>query len=89
MELEQAWLRLAVAIFLLLAVIFELRGLDHAMQAAPRALWFIVGFILSAATIVLWILSLPRPSPLRRCSASLPTTPPSPMPCSLWVSPGP
>jgi len=66
MEFDQAWLRLAVAIFVLLAAIFELRGLDHAMQAAPRALWFIVGFILFAATIVLWILSVPHPSPLRR-----------------------
>jgi two-component system, sensor histidine kinase RpfC len=66
MELDQAGLRLAVAIFALLAVIFELRGLDHAIREAPRALWFIVGFILFAATIVLWILSVPHTSPLRR-----------------------
>jgi two-component system sensor histidine kinase RpfC len=66
MELDQAWVRLTVAIVVLLFAIFELRGLDHAMQTAPRALWFMVGFILFAATIVLWILSVPRPSPLRR-----------------------
>lgn len=65
-EFHQAGLRLAVAIFVLLAAIFELHGLDHAMEEAPRALWFIVGFILFAATIVLWILSVPHPSPLRR-----------------------
>ncbi len=66
MELEQARLRLVVAIFVLLAAIFELRGLDHAIKEAPRAFWFIVGFILFAATIVLWILSVPHGAPLRR-----------------------
>jgi two-component system sensor histidine kinase RpfC len=65
MELDQAWLRLAVAIFVLLAVVFWRRP-DRAIEEAPRALWFIVGFILFATTIVLWILSVPRPSPVRR-----------------------
>lgn len=65
-ELDQAWVRLCIAIVVLLAAIFELRGLDHAIKEAPRALGFIVGFTLFAAMLVLWILSAPRSSPLRQ-----------------------
>lgn len=66
MEFDQAWVRLIVAIFALLALVFELGGPDHALEEAPRAFWFIVGFILFAAVTILWTLSVPRPSPLRR-----------------------
>jgi two-component system, sensor histidine kinase RpfC len=45
----------------LLAVVFSRRP-----DRAIGALGFIVGFILFAATVVLWSLSVPRPSPVRR-----------------------
>lgn len=66
MEIDQATVRLLAAILVLLSVVFELGGPTHAIEAAPRALWFIVGFIFFAAMLVLWILSVPRPSPTRR-----------------------
>jgi two-component system sensor histidine kinase RpfC len=66
MEFEQALVRLLAAVFVLLGMVFELRGPVHAIDAAPRALAFIAGFIAFAAMIILWILSDPRPSPTRR-----------------------
>jgi len=66
MEFEQALVRVLVAVFVLLGMAFELRGPAHAVDAAPRALSFIAGFIAFAAMIVLWILSNPRLSPTRR-----------------------
>jgi two-component system sensor histidine kinase RpfC len=66
MELDQASVRLFAAVFVLLGMVFELRGPAHAIDAAPYALSFIAGFIVFAAMIVLWILSDPRLSPTRR-----------------------
>lgn len=64
-ELSQAVLRLAVAIVVLLCATWFLSYPDRALGAS-RAFWIIVGFTLFATAIVLWILSVPHASPLRR-----------------------
>ena len=65
-ELEQASLRLIIGTLVLLPLLWRLLGQENSTAELSHMVWFMVGFVTFAVAVLLWILSHPHESPMRR-----------------------
>ena len=66
LELEQAGLRLAVGVVVLVVLLLRLISQSKPSAELSQMVWFLAGFVAFAVAITLWILAGPQVSATRR-----------------------